>query len=226
MLGKICVICGSTNNLNTTLGVKIDNQDVKLYLCDEHADDTTKKQAIDAYIEKTKDLRTAINILEEAGYTIVPPGQQIKSVQKSKEINKKPKEDASNTISADDSQLENQRVENALKNVNAAQGGGIMPAYDVKRDGKAKIIAETIQTSKGSVNIPKKIQDASGTTNIRVIKTDNNTLKKRLDILTSSNEGVQTTLKECPACGGTGINKVNGKECPKCNGSGMIEVYI
>lgn len=58
---KSCIVCGSTDNLNTQMTITIDNQKIVVEICDEHAEDTTVKIAR----EKYQDRQIQINALFE-----------------------------------------------------------------------------------------------------------------------------------------------------------------
>ena len=51
-----CVYCGGSDNLNTTFTITIDEEKIKVFICDEHAEDASVKTAKEAYLKKQKDI--------------------------------------------------------------------------------------------------------------------------------------------------------------------------
>ena len=42
---KNCIMCESTNNLNTSMNISMDDKKYTILLCDDHAETTTGKDA-------------------------------------------------------------------------------------------------------------------------------------------------------------------------------------
>lgn len=84
------------------------------------------------------------------------------------------------------------------------------------------------------MRIPKRIKHNQGSTNVTVVDTGGDRViqsrfkemaRATMDEKNSSThiygrDGYDTT--ECPLCGGTGENRVNGGKCVKCNGIGLL----
>ena len=76
-MSNVCIMCGSSENLNTSMNINIDGKKTNVYVCDEHADDTTPGMAKAKY----KDLLDSIDALSEQaeilGYKLVPIDQEV-----------------------------------------------------------------------------------------------------------------------------------------------------
>lgn len=68
-----CVFCESTENLNTTLTIALDNGiKVNVAICDKHAEDASVKSAKTAFLEKQKKLDEIIAQAKALGFNLVP----------------------------------------------------------------------------------------------------------------------------------------------------------
>lgn len=66
-----CVFCEATTNLNTQIGIKLDNgQKVTCDICDEHAEDATPKTVKVAYLEKQQKAEVLLEQLRKMGYNV------------------------------------------------------------------------------------------------------------------------------------------------------------
>ena len=70
ILNTKCLRCGSTNNLHTRMSVIVDNNNYDITLCDEHAEDTTPKQAKDIVKNKLQEYQSLLQKLNEFGLSI------------------------------------------------------------------------------------------------------------------------------------------------------------
>jgi hypothetical protein len=74
---NVCVICGSSENLNTSMTINVDGKEATVKICDTDADTATpkivkeryldKKSEIDEIIAKAKQLGLEVNIPDDAG---------------------------------------------------------------------------------------------------------------------------------------------------------------
>ncbi len=64
---SICVVCGSDTNLNTKLTININNENVIVNLCDDHAEDTTIKLAREKYLERQDKINQLIEQAKKLG---------------------------------------------------------------------------------------------------------------------------------------------------------------
>lgn len=76
---NICVVCGTDNNLNTQLTIVINNENIVVNLCDEHAEDTTIKTAREKYLER----RHQIDLLVEQAKKLGLDPSSLLGVQRS-----------------------------------------------------------------------------------------------------------------------------------------------
>lgn len=93
-------------------------------------------------------------------------------------------------------------------------------------------IVETQQVTTrggGSLTIPKKLAGDTGATSIQIVKTSDVEIQKKLKSITDAslhNGGPDFRnnydVRDCPACGGTGIAKIGDISCPKCGGKGHL----
>lgn len=66
-----CVFCEATGNLNTQIGIKLDDgRKVTCDICDEHAEDATPKSVKAAYLEKQGKAEALIAQLKALGYDV------------------------------------------------------------------------------------------------------------------------------------------------------------
>jgi hypothetical protein len=70
---KNCVVCGSPDNLNTELTITVDDQKIKVAVCDNHADDITPKAAREAYADKKSQIDAIIAQAKALGLEISEP---------------------------------------------------------------------------------------------------------------------------------------------------------
>jgi hypothetical protein len=63
-----CIICSAEQDLNTSMEFKVDDEDYKVFLCPEHADDTTPKAAREALEVKVKAYNDLKEKAEEMGF--------------------------------------------------------------------------------------------------------------------------------------------------------------
>lgn len=65
-----CLICNKTDNLNTTMRIKVDKDEYEVDLCDEHADITTPKGARDIIIKKQQEFEELKEKMKQFGIDI------------------------------------------------------------------------------------------------------------------------------------------------------------
>jgi hypothetical protein len=66
-----CIICGTADNLYTTMKVKIDVSDIEVVLCDSCSDETTPRMARDAAKKKLDEYNDLLSKMREFGVNIV-----------------------------------------------------------------------------------------------------------------------------------------------------------
>ncbi len=66
-----CVFCDSTSNLNTQIGIKLDDgKKATCDICDVHAEDATPKTVKAAYLEKETKAKSLLDQLKAMGYDV------------------------------------------------------------------------------------------------------------------------------------------------------------
>jgi len=53
---NVCVICGSSDNLNTSMTIKVDDEDVTVKICDTDAETATPKMVMKSYLGKKSEI--------------------------------------------------------------------------------------------------------------------------------------------------------------------------
>ena len=246
-----CIICDGGDNLNTSMDITFNDKKYTIYLCDEHADDTTPKQAKAALSTKMEKLEEIIKQAEAMGLKIVNPSEQSKIIVVEQGSVPAPKADK-RTVS---------KLPGFKGVSGAATGEGAsvnLPGHasisvdnvmqqtvsDMKSQGKLnenvatpenyETEAQMLTTStRGAIILPKKQSGNTGTTEIRVVQTDNRQLQDRFK--SEADESLQTDqsiLKSkktytddavpCTFCRGSGISRMGGVACPKCQGTGLL----
>lgn len=78
-----CIICDGDTDLNTSMELTVEEERYTIYLCDEHAEETTPKQAKDALARKKAQLEEVIKQAEALGLKVELPsaGKKIALVQ-------------------------------------------------------------------------------------------------------------------------------------------------
>jgi hypothetical protein len=79
-----CVICGSSENLNTSMTIYGDGQKIEVKVCDEDADDATPKQVRQCYAEKQAQIAEVLKQAKALGLNVSPPsaGRAITTVER------------------------------------------------------------------------------------------------------------------------------------------------
>jgi hypothetical protein len=81
-MAKQCVYCESSQNLNTSLTIKLeDGSQVVVDICDEHAEEATFKSAREAYMAKQDKIKEVMAMAEKLGLTISESSGGIATIQ-------------------------------------------------------------------------------------------------------------------------------------------------
>ena len=252
-----CVVCRSGANLNTQMTITIDNDKIVVALCDEHAEDTTVKVAKEKYLERKKQIEELLIQAKALGLDIsnmnntsnqtkltppptnsnISPEEKETTQSKAKIIN----QSLQNTESDKDwiSTDKYNNVQQAGFTSVGGQGAQSYSSYKVSGQQdtldsellEGKIKMDVVEGRGGQpLPIPSKRVDGTGTTTIRVVKSENDqSLQRRFKDMASQEHqpdfrhGYNDATRTCPIC--RGDCSVNGKDCPKCKGSGLISVY-
>lgn len=246
-----CIVCDSKDNLNTSMNIKHDEKDYKVFLCDEHAETTTPKMAkdslvsriakIDALMKQCKELGIEVSINQGGLSTAKKVDQSVKPIDKAVKVDgKKARLSTARNI-----------LDKPVESV-AGSGGGVsleshqsinideMVSGEIKEAMKKGDVSEEFVKPKNidiepqqisgrggkEIAIPKVIQSTIGTTVIRVVDSGGDAaLQKRFKQMSNDGDSknpYENIERECPICKGTGKTRVGNKECPKCGGSGSI----
>lgn len=249
-----CVYCDKTTDLNTSLTVKLkDGTRVSVDICDEHEEDATIKTARQAYLDKQQKIADVMAQAKALGLDISDGNNGLSIATKSEtpsaksdsvpaKKNEQP-EDMDGDDVVDTSFIDGKA---GVVSVGGATDHGqvashqshavtgtedILPAEAL--EGKAKM--SLIEGREGMpLAIPEKRVDGTGTTHIKVVKSNDQQLQERFKKMAGesiddrapdiSRDGYQDTTVNCGFCRGSGRIKNLGKEieCPKCKGAGLL----
>lgn len=241
-----CIMCGSDQNLNTKLTIVIDNQNIIVALCDLHAEETTVKMAREKYQERLGKINELVEQAKRLGLDasslLGKPTPQADRQPEHRQNNAAVSSAASeNDESQEEGWISTDRYDTIDNRGFTSTGGQGVQSYSSYRvagqedvlDGnvrQGKVKMGIIEGREGSpVPVPVVRVDGTGTTKIRIIKTDDQALQKRFKRMASSPEqpdfrhGYSDSTRTCPICHGD--CSINGKDCPKCQGTGLISVY-
>ena len=249
-----CIYCGSTTDLNTKLTVSLeDGGKASVDICDTHAEEATVKTAREAYLKKQAMIDEVLKQARALGIDISQPSssglivaQQAKPPEpKSPQIN-----NTDEFWAQDDGEgwLPTSKVDSisnkGMRSVGGSTEFGAVSSHssyavsgemdklpESVRNGKVKV--EVFEGRAGApLALPSKRIDGTGTTHIKIIKSENDeTLQRRFKGLANSSmqdrqpdfrHGYDDSTRQCPFCNGAGL--VKGKSCPKCGGSGIISL--
>ncbi len=245
-----CIICSSEDNLNTSMSFTIDDNEYQIFLCDEHAEDTTPKQAkqslkgriteIEEFMEKAKALGIQIgDINPTADIQIKRPSTGISQMQPQATEEKAegiPLPGSFKGVSGNVEGLSiaghssiriDEEVKRAISNMKANDGNieEVIVPEDIVTE-----VQEVRDAGGGVAIIPKKLRGNTGSMNVSIKSTGGDAaLQRRFKQMAEESmekDGYKTQYKDmdvpCTFCGGSGISKIGKQECPKCSGSGII----
>ena len=179
----------------------------------------------------------AINDKQTNNNGLQPEGKEITKESKAKIINQ-----SSQNTESDKDWISTEKYENVQQSGFTSVGGQGAQSYSSYKvsgqqdtldsellEGKVKM--DVVEGRGGQpLPIPSKRVDGTGTTTIRVVKSENDqSLQRRFKDMASQEHqpdfrhGYNDATRTCPIC--RGDCSVNGKDCPKCKGSGLISVY-
>jgi hypothetical protein len=232
-----CVQCESTNGLNTFVHLIIDDKKIVAGVCDDHLGISVskvreiivgKRNRLLKLIEEMKSLGLDISTIA-GGVAVVEDKKKVEVEVQQVKVEPEP-EVRTNKVNV-------RKVNKKLANVRSISGEGASSysAYDVdKMIGKeakaagceAPVVEEVeLQIVNGKngipVQIPKKIRESTGETEIHIVPTSNKMIDRGKYDERSFVGSYQ--LRECNLCGGTGKSHSKGHNvCPKCKGTGNI----
>jgi len=250
---NICVVCGEDQNLNTKLTIVINNENIVVCLCDEHAEDTTVKMAREKYLERQNQIDLLVEQAKKLGLdTSSLMKKAAASSNESKQVanpNPQPSREDKTTsteeqsLEPDEGWISTKKFETVeSKGFTSVGGQGVASYNSYKVIGQSDVLDESVRQGKvkmgvaegrGGSQIPVPLErvDGTGTTRIRINNAETDqSLQRRFKNMANNQEhqpdfrqGYNDATRNCPICRGECV--VNGKDCPKCKGSGIISVY-
>lgn len=243
-----CVVCNSNTNLNTEMSIIINDEKIKVKICDEHAEDITPKIAREAYVKRKSEIDELIEKAKALGLDFTqkaPPGAihipQRLPVAQQHDVTQLSSLDAD--LDGEDL-IPTSVVDTAMKRVAGTkariESGGSGGSYNVEGhnvydrsqldgglpdaifEGVAKMA--TFEGRQGQqVAIPAIRRDGTGTTRITINKGKGDaTLQNNFRQLASSD--MQTPSGAIVNSHGFAIDGYNVKPCNACDGTGSFKV--
>jgi len=241
-----CLVCGSTQNLNTVLKISVKEVSYEISICDKHSENITVGKARDLVSKKLLEFEELKKKMLEFGVIIQEPGvvplpskpieKQIEPIKKevikesvankpisSKEASKPdvlkkiPKFNVPKVSSPDAQSYESLDVDGL---VHREMENTKRLGKDVKLPEVAEIEMQTVNIPGAPIALPRKIKSDDGSTSTIIItKTSNADIMKRI-----KDDPCQSAydLRECPLCKGSGFVQNGNTTCPKCNGKCYI----
>lgn len=235
--GKICVFCGIADNLNTEMGVTIeDGSRVQVWVCDTHAEEATVKSVREAYNNRLQKLQELIESAKALGFNLnaISQTQQPATAPTAivrQEAKPKPKEPAPLELDDPENVVDTSKLDNARAFI--SQGGqtefGSVQSFSnysleggqdkldpSLRQGKAHLTLAEGRDGKPIV-IPDKRVDGTGTTTIKIVKnTNDDVLQRRFKQMAT-----ESMSDRPPDFAHNGYSSTT-RECPLCHGQGTI----
>jgi len=254
-MSKQCVYCESSENLNTSLSVTLeDGTKVTVDICDEHAEEATIKSAREAYEAKQEKIKEVMEMAKKLGLSVsdTPGGvavvqpSALTPQQKPPVTESKKAPDALDPNSPD--VISTSRIDGApgMVSVGGATDLGPVESHqslqssdlqdklpDDVRDGAVQM--GVVEGREGQpLAIQRKRVDGTGTTRVAIIKSeDDRKLQDRFKRMADDSMQDRTPDFARQGYAKTMTNcpvcrgdcEVNGDTCPKCKGAGQISVY-
>jgi len=209
-----CIICGSSENLNTSMTISVDDKEITVKICDADSDTATPKLVKDHYADKKSEIDEIIAKAKELGLEVnIPTDGGIVTVEKPPEPKQTPAVDPTIAptqtdpaiMSAiegtkDDGVLSTRVIDNVSQNIRSISGGeagaeshaayipgsGQDKLDPVLLEGKVKMAAGEGRGGQ-VIAVPSIRVDQTGTTTIRVKQNvDDNVLQRRFKELAGS----------------------------------------
>lgn len=238
-----CLMCRSSNNLNTRMTITIDEVSYNICLCDEHAENTTMASLRTQLAKIKKNLEDAMAAAEDAGIPIGTHSSQPPQHH-----------DQDNTASPEPQPTQTEHVapEHSYRIPDSPPNSVISqehvppvppapPTNTPDPSGQSSLVSEDIaedaedaennkvvqmQTFTGRdgkpVNVPRHIEGDFGTTDIYITNVTDDVIQRRFKNLDECAPGQEGYSRKCPLCRGEGVSRVNNDICPKCKGTGLI----
>ena len=241
-----CIVCGSSENLNTSMNIDVDGKKITAWVCDADAEDITPKQARGYYLAKKSEIDEVIAKARALGLEVTMPDAPgaIATARRRPEVGcpapvpTDPTAPALDSAIADSIEgtkeegvLPTSVVDNVAQRVQGVSGGqagaeshsAYIPGTGQDKldptllEGKVKM---GVGEGRGgqAIAIPSVRVDQTGTTTVRVQKTiDDSILQRRFKEMAGS-VGPDGANKHSFAQGGYDVHT-----CPICKGDGVIK---
>jgi transcription elongation factor Elf1 len=231
-----CLVCNSTENLNTTIKIKVQEQEVEVALCGMH-EETSPKHARELIATKLIEFDELKKKMQEFGVSVGE--QEAKPTSRPLQA---PKPQIKRPVAAQKPLIIETTTDDSFVGESVRQEQSINTVAEItntitnikKKDSTKEVRiprvieaeSQMIQRGGGAISIPKKIRtDDGGVTDIIIVETSDEDLQKRAKQMDpNTNPRAHSfkdgyNVKECPLCRSAGKLK-NGQTCPKCKGSG------
>ena len=223
------------NDSNTQMSITVDNINHNIGLCDAHADECSMKHIREKVSEIIQNVNSAVAEAQAVGI-IMSQADAPLSAQSAPQLNSEStptSETPSTPAPAQSAVVNSDEVD--LKETPTQREAPIksLPAKKKKSD-PVTIAGQTLAEDANvevqqfigrdgkPVELPLKVEGELGTTDIRLVKVDDNVIQQRFKNLDSNapdkNQGYND--RPCMLCKGTGFT-MDKNLCKKCNGSGM-----
>lgn len=247
-LHKSCILCGATKDLNTAMGVTLEDDSktkVQVHLCDSCAEDCTPKIARAAYVKKQAQIDEVIARAKELGMDLTQTGSHglvavTQPIQEQVRIIEQPARSALAgvvpVLEGDDVVPTSMIDRGNMVSVggNAVMGNtqvavGSHASHDVNtlknklpddmRVGQAKM--QIVEGRGGQpLVIPAMRSDKTGITRIRVVKSNDAQLQQRAKRLVAQSSPQEAWKR--PSFKDGYMMENTDRSCPMCNGVGKV----
>lgn len=208
MSDQLCIVCNTSDDNSSSMNIKINDSQVTVWLCSEHAETTTIKTA-----RTICQARLAVQaIIEDARAEGIELDIPIVAIA------------GQNAVATPRIQISGPATVVAPPRPAPPRPTSPVVQDPLLEDVNAQVEEQTIRAANGDkTQVPSRVTDQYGTTLVAVKK------KKDSDLFRARAEDdpVQFSqnynLRPCAMCRGDGAirNKNQDALCPKCNGSGL-----
>ena len=254
MATKFCIFSGSSENLNTSMSIKLDDgKMVEVWISDDYVDQATPKAVKEAYLKSQQELIKLTEAAAKFGMKLVPIDQAVGNVSvqsqqpninqhvQSHPMRSSQPQQGDVVVQAPSVKAPSPNQHKKIRDFNPTikiEGGlagelGSNEAYQMQLDENAIVEAEIVQVRGGvQAPIPKTTQDKNGTLDIAVVKgAGDQGIQRIFKDAVNASQNKEFCFREgytvkFVTCPMCRGSKVmiGGGRCKKCNGMGEIEV--
>ena len=201
---KFCLLTGSRDNLGTKMDIEHEGKSYKIAICDEAAEEASLRVIKSRLVVVLAEMEALISRARDFGLVVTYSSQP-----------KPPRE----------------LVEAAQLGIALAQVGAPSRSAGhtqvVAGDDEPRVVVENVELkdldgNRQAVEIPKKIVDKNGTTDIQIVKVSNRELLEKgsnynnTDFRKGYASNAQT--QTCAPCRGQGVVRMKSSQAKHCNG--------